>query len=216
MRVVLLGPPGAGKGTQAQMLKTEYAMAYISTGDIFRANMKNGTPLGRKAQEYMNVGRLVPDEITIAMAWDRIDQEDCKNGFLLDGFPRTIPQAEALDQGLKERGLKLDAVISIEVPSSILVDRISGRRTCLNCGASFHVATKPPKVDGICDLCGQKLVQREDDNKEAVRTRIKVYESQTAPLVEYYEKQGILLHINGDQAVDDVFTSIQSELNGVL
>ncbi|MDD7543969.1 MAG: adenylate kinase [Peptoniphilaceae bacterium] len=216
MRVVLLGPPGAGKGTQAQMLKTEYAMAYISTGDIFRANMKNGTPLGRKAQEYMNVGRLVPDEITIAMAWDRIDQEDCKNGFLLDGFPRTIPQAEALDQGLKERGLKLDAVISIEVPSSILVDRISGRRTCLNCGASFHVATKPPKVDGICDICGQKLVQREDDNKEAVRTRIKVYESQTAPLVEYYEKQGILLHINGDQAVDDVFTSIQSELNGVL
>ncbi|MCI6659943.1 MAG: adenylate kinase [Peptoniphilaceae bacterium] len=216
MRVVLLGPPGAGKGTQAQMLKTEYAMAYISTGDIFRANMKNGTPLGRKAQEYMNVGRLVPDEITIAMAWDRMDQEDCKNGFLLDGFPRTIPQAEALDQGLKERGLKLDAVISIEVPSSILVDRISGRRTCLNCGASFHVATKPPKVDGICDICGQKLVQREDDKKEAVCTRIKVYESQTAPLVEYYEKQGILLHINGDQAVDDVFTSIQSELNGVL
>lgn len=212
MRLVLLGPPGAGKGTQAKKLQQKFNLTHISTGDIFRANIKNKTELGQEVEKYTSAGKLVPDALTIAMLWDRLDQEKEKN-FLLDGFPRTIAQADALKEGLAQRNCPLDAVLSIEVDEAVLVERLAGRRTCPQCGASYHVQDAPPKQEGICDTCGSELVQRPDDTRETVQNRIDVYRRQTEPLVAYYEKEGILFHINGNQSVDAVFGAIQAALN---
>lgn len=211
MRLVLLGPPGAGKGTQAKMLEERYHLSHISTGDIFRANIKNQTDLGKKVESYLSSGQLVPDELTIAMLWDRLDREGDK-GFLLDGFPRTLEQADALKAGLAKRACPLDAVISIEVEEKVLVKRLAGRRTCPQCGASFHITDQPPQKEGICDVCGTSLIQRTDDTEETVQNRIAVYRKQTEPLVAYYDKEGILVHINGDQPVESVFHAIEEAL----
>ncbi|WP_071705391.1 adenylate kinase [Murdochiella vaginalis] len=211
MRLVLLGPPGAGKGTQAKMLEERYHLSHISTGDIFRANIKNQTELGKKVESYLSSGQLVPDELTIAMLWDRLDREGDK-GFLLDGFPRTLEQADALKAGLAKRACPLDAVISIEVEEKVLVKRLAGRRTCPQCGASFHITDQPPQKEGICDVCGTSLIQRTDDTEETVQNRIAVYRKQTEPLVAYYDKEGILVHINGDQPVESVFHAIEEAL----
>lgn len=192
MRLILLGPPGAGKGTQAKRVIEEFDIPHISTGDIFRKNIKEKTELGQKVEGLLAEGKLVPDELTIEIVWDRLDQEDCKNGFLLDGFPRTIPQAEALDEGLAKRGLKLDRVLNIDVDKDSLVKRLSGRRVCPNCGASYHIDNNPPKVEGICDVCQTPVIQREDDKEQTVLDRIKVYDSQTKPLVDFYNKQDLV------------------------
>lgn len=204
MRLILLGAPGAGKGTQAVEIKEKLNIPHISTGDIFRANIKNNTKLGQQAKKYMDEGKLVPDELTIELVRDRLKKDDAKVGFLLDGFPRTIPQAEALDEILKESGIKLDKVINIDVDKSVLVERITGRRVCKDCKASFHIAFNPPKVDGKCDHCGGELVTRADDNEETVRERIGVYENETAPLIDYYNKQGLVLTVNGNQSPKEV------------
>ncbi|TKW76092.1 MAG: adenylate kinase, partial [Staphylococcus hominis] len=195
MRLILLGPPGAGKGTQAKRVIEEFDIPHISTGDIFRKNIKEKTELGQKVEGLLAEGKLVPDELTIEIVWDRLDQEDCKNGFLLDGFPRTIPQAEALDEGLAKRGLKLDRVLNIDVDKDSLVKRLSGRRVCPNCGASYHIDNNPPKVEGICDVCQTPVIQREDDKEQTVLDRIKVYDSQTKPLVDFYNKQDLVFTV---------------------
>lgn len=213
MRLVLLGPPGAGKGTQATGISEKYKIVHISTGDIFRYNIKNQTPLGQEVKSYLDAGQLVPDELTVQIVWDRLDQEDCKNGFLLDGFPRTIAQAEALDRGLAERGLALDRVINIDVESDVLVRRLSGRRVCAACGATYHAENNPPKVPGVCDVCGGEVIQRADDAEETVQKRIEVYEKQTAPLIRYYEDQGLLFTVDGKLPIDTVQNTIFSELN---
>lgn len=212
MRVVLLGPPGAGKGTQAQILEENYGMVHISTGDIFRQNIKDETELGKKVKSYLAAGQLVPDALTIDLVWDRLDQADCAKGYLLDGFPRTITQAEALDAGLKEREQKLDYVIDIQVDRKILVRRLAGRRVCKNCGATFHVDNKPPEKEGVCDVCGGELIQREDDKPATVEDRIQVYETQTAPLIAYYESHGNLITVDGAQPVDEVTKVIQEAI----
>lgn len=212
MRLVLLGPPGAGKGTQAKKLVERFHLSHISTGDIFRENIKNQTELGKKVESYLSSGRLVPDELTIAMLWDRLDREG-EQGFLLDGFPRTLEQADALKAGLAERGRPLDAVLSIEVAEQVLVKRLAGRRTCPHCGASFHITDQPPQKEGICDTCGTSLIQRPDDSEETVQNRIDVYREQTEPLVAYYEKEGILVHVDGDRPVDIVFHAIEAAIN---
>ncbi|TQQ84317.1 adenylate kinase [Peptacetobacter hominis] len=212
MRIILLGPPGAGKGTQAANIVEKYAIPHISTGDIFRKNIKEGTELGKKAKEYMDQGLLVPDELTCGLVADRISQDDCKNGFMLDGFPRNIAQAEQLDKYLSEAGTKLDKIVNIEVDKSILVGRAVGRRICKSCGATFHVEFNPTKVEGICDKCGAELHQRADDNEETVSKRIQVYLDETKPLVGYYNKQGIVADINGDQAIEKVFADIVDAL----
>lgn len=217
MRIVLLGPPGAGKGTQASRISETYQIPHISTGDIFRANMKNETPLGLKAKEYMNNGQLVPDSLVIDMVSDRLQQEDVKKadyGYLLDGFPRTVAQAESLDEINKNNDGGLNFVINLEVPFDILIDRISGRRICPVCQATYHISNNKPKLDGICDLDGAKLFQREDDQEETVKNRIKVYQDQTEPLIDYYKDSGILVNINGLQHMDDVFTDIKKILDG--
>ena len=208
LRTVLLGPPGAGKGTQAVKIVEKYNIPHISTGDIFRENIKNGTELGKKAQEYMNKGELVPDELVIDLATDRLLADDCKNGFLLDGFPRTVYQAEKLDEFLAAHGQKLDTVIDIEVEKEELVTRITGRRVCKACGASFHVVNVPPKKEGICDLCGGELFQRADDTVEAVETRVAEYNEKTKPLVDYYTKAGNVVTIDGALPLDTVFAEI--------
>lgn len=212
MRLVLLGPPGAGKGTQAKKLVERFHLSHISTGDIFRENIKNQTELGKKVESYLSSGRLVPDELTIAMLWDRLDREG-EQGFLLDGFPRTLDQADALKAGLAERGRPLDAVLSIEVAEQVLVKRLAGRRTCPHCGASFHIIDQPPQKEGVCDTCGTSLIQRPDDSEETVQKRIDVYREQTEPLVAYYEKEGILVHVDGDRPVDIVFHAIEAAIN---
>ena len=212
MRAVLLGPPGAGKGTQAVRLVEKYGVPQISTGDIFRANIKAGTELGKKAQEYTNSGRLVPDELVCDLVKDRLMQDDCKNGYLLDGFPRTIFQAEQLDKFLAEMGQKLDAVINFEVGNEVLIERLTGRRVCKGCGESCHVKFAPPKVDGVCDKCGGELEQRKDDSRETAENRLSVYEESTAPLIEYYSKSGALKNFNADQDPDVVFAEIVAEL----
>ncbi len=211
MRLVLLGPPGAGKGTQAQRLEQELGLVHISTGDIFRANIKNKTPLGQKVEAYLSEGKLVPDELTIDLIWDRLEQE-ADRGYLLDGFPRTIPQAEAFTRGLNERGTELDAAILIDVAEPVLVQRLAGRRTCPKCGATYHVQDAPPKEEGICDVCGTPLVQREDDREETVQNRITVYQESTEPLIDYYEQEGKLIRIDGDRSADEVFASIRAAL----
>jgi adenylate kinase len=212
LRTVLLGPPGAGKGTQAVKIVEKYNIPHISTGDIFRENIKNGTEFGKKAQEYMNKGELVPDELVIDLATDRLLADDCRNGFLLDGFPRTVYQAEKLDEFLEAHGQKLDTVIDIEVEKEELVTRITGRRVCKACGASFHVVNIPPKKEGICDLCGGELFQRADDTVDAVETRVAEYNEKTKPLVDYYTKAGNVVTIDGALPLDTVFAEIVKAL----
>ena len=208
MKIIMLGAPGAGKGTQAKQIADKYSIPHISTGDIFRANIKNGTELGKKAKQYMDQGALVPDELTCDLVMDRIQQDDCKNSFVLDGFPRTIPQAEALDAALGKINEKMDYAIDVDVPDENIVNRMSGRRACLNCGATYHLISIPPKVEGICDRCGSEIVLREDDKPETVQKRLKVYHEQTQPLIDYYKNQGILKSVDGTQPMDEVFKAI--------
>ncbi len=212
LNIVLLGPPGAGKGTQAELIVKKYGIPQISTGDIFRANIKNGTELGKKAKEYMDKGELVPDELVVDLVKDRLEQDDCKDGFMLDGFPRTVFQAEELTKIMGAKNLSIDYVLNIDVAPEKLIDRIAGRRVCKSCGATFNVNTKPTAKEGICDTCGGEVYQRADDNRETVENRINVYFAQTAPLIEYYEKAGVLATVNGDQAMNDVFSDITKVL----
>ena len=212
MKIIMLGAPGAGKGTQAKQIAGKYSIPHISTGDIFRANIKNGTDLGKKAKEYMDQGLLVPDELTCDLVMDRIQQDDCVNGFVLDGFPRTIPQAEALDAALEKIGQHMDYAIDVDVPDDNIVNRMSGRRACLDCGATYHVVSLPPKTEGKCDHCGSDLVLREDDKPETVQKRLSVYHDQTQPLIDYYKKQGILKSVDGTQPMEAVFTAITDNL----
>ncbi len=208
MKIIMLGAPGAGKGTQAKRLAEKFTIPHISTGDIFRANIKNGTELGKKAKGYMDQGLLVPDELVVDLVVDRIKQADCEKGYILDGFPRTIPQAEALDNALKAIDEKVDFAVNVEVPDSDIVSRMSGRRACLNCGATYHVVTIPTKVEGICDTCGSEIVLREDDKPETVLKRLEVYHNQTQPLIDYYTKQGILKEVDGRKNMTDTFEDI--------
>ena len=208
VKIVLLGPPGAGKGTQAKSISNRYSIPHISTGDIFRKNISEETPLGIQAKQYIDNGQLVPDEVTINMVKDRLTWEDCKNGYLLDGFPRTIPQAEALDKALAELGQKMDYAIDVDVPDENIVNRMSGRRACLKCGATYHIVYAAPKTENVCDTCGETLVLRDDDKPETVSKRLKVYHEQTQPLIDYYTKQGVLKTVDGTCALDEVFKAI--------
>lgn len=208
MKIIMLGAPGAGKGTQAKQIADKYSIPHISTGDIFRANLKAGTELGKKAKEYMDQGLLVPDELTCDLVMDRIAQDDCKNGFVLDGFPRTIPQAEALDAALTKINQKMDYAIDVDVPDENIVNRMSGRRACLNCGATYHIVSIPTKVEGVCDRCGNPVVLRDDDQPKTVKKRLNVYHEQTQPLIDYYQKQGILKSVDGTQPMESVFSAI--------
>ena len=208
MKIIMLGAPGAGKGTQAKKIAEKYQIPHISTGDIFRANIKGGTELGMKAKTFMDQGMLVPDEITIGMLMDRIGQEDCANGYVLDGFPRTIPQAESLTKALAERGEKVDYAINVDVPDENIINRMSGRRACLGCGATYHIKFNPPVKEGVCDTCGQELVLRDDDRPETVKKRQDVYHQQTQPLIDYYKNAEVLAEVDGTQPMDAVFQGI--------
>lgn len=208
MKIIMLGAPGAGKGTQAKSIAQRYGLPHISTGDIFRANIKNGTELGKKAKAYMDQGMLVPDELTLELIMDRFGQDDCQKGYVLDGFPRTIPQAEALTAALSEKGEAIDYAIDIAVPDEAIVSRMSGRRACLTCGATYHVAFNPPEKEGVCNVCGAQLVQRDDDKPETVKKRLKVYHEQTQPLIEYYKEQGVLRQVDGTRTMEQVFEEI--------
>lgn len=212
MKLLIMGRPGAGKGTQAVNIKEYFNIPHISTGDMFRAAIKNQTKLGVTAKSYMDKGLLVPDEVTIGIVQERLLEDDCKNGFLLDGFPRTIAQAEALESFLEANGIKLDAVLDINVPAEILVRRMVGRRVCKGCGATFHVEFNAPKVEGVCDVCGTPLIQRADDTEETAVNRLSVYDNNTAPLLEFYAKQNILKTVNGDQSLDKVFEDVKTVL----
>ena len=211
MKIVLLGPPGAGKGTQAEVLTKKLLVPHISTGDMFRAAIKNGTAMGIEAKSYMDRGQLVPDEVTVGIIKDRIAQPDCSGGFLLDGFPRTIAQAEALDKLLEDKG-GLDAVLNISVPLEKLVERLTGRRMCRKCGAIYHMLYNAPAKEGVCDACGGELYQRDDDKLETVTNRLDVYEAQTAPLIGFYEQQGKLFTVNGDQPINAVLADLGKAL----
>lgn len=208
MKIIMLGAPGAGKGTQAKMIAGKYAIPHISTGDIFRANISQGTELGMEAKKYMDQGLLVPDELTVKILLDRVAQDDCKNGYVLDGFPRTIPQAEVLDKALTEPGDKVDYAINVDVPDENIITRMSGRRACLKCGATYHVKYNAPRVEDVCDACGDKLVLRDDDQPETVKKRLNVYHDQTQPLIEYYNKKDILKEVDGTADMKDVFNAI--------
>lgn len=208
MKIIMLGAPGAGKGTQAKRIAAKYGIPHISTGDIFRANLKNETELGKKAKEYMDQGLLVPDELTLELVMDRFTQDDCKNGYVLDGFPRTIPQAEALTKALADKQDAVDYAVNVDVPDEAIVSRMSGRRACLNCGGTYHVEFNPTKVEDICDACGGQLVLREDDKPETVLKRLNVYHEQTQPLIDYYNGQDILREVDGTQDMEDVFRAI--------
>lgn len=212
MRLVLLGPPGVGKGTQASNIVSKYRIPHISTGDILRENIKNGTELGKEAKSYMDKGLLVPDDLVVSLMEDRLKEDDCSNGFLLDGFPRTIEQAKALDDVLNNLGMKLTKVINLKASDKILINRITGRRICKKCGATYHIDNNPPKVQDVCDIDNELLYQREDDTVETVKTRINVYEEQTKPLIDYYNKQALLLNIDGTNSIDDIFEEIVSEI----
>lgn len=214
MRAILLGPPGAGKGTQAETIVSEFKIPHISTGDIFRANIKNETPLGKKVKDYLGKGELVPDSLTVEIVEDRLKQSDCKDGFLLDGFPRTLDQAKALEEVLAKIGTKLDSVINIKVDSKLLVERACGRRICKTCGSTYHVEFNKPKEEGICDKCGSKLTQRPDDNEKTVENRINIYNEQTAPLIDFYSEKGIVIDINGEQSIEKVGMEVISKLRG--
>lgn len=208
MKIVMLGAPGAGKGTQAKKIADKYQIPHISTGDIFRANIKSGTDLGLKAKSFMDQGLLVPDEITIGMLMDRIKQDDCENGYVLDGFPRTIPQAESLTKALMAFGQKIDYAIDIDVPDENIISRMSGRRACVTCGATYHIVFAPPAKEGICDVCGSQLILRDDDKPETVQKRLAVYHDQTKPLIDYYRNEGVLAEVDGTQEMETVFQSI--------
>ena len=208
MKIIMLGAPGAGKGTQAKMIAEKYNIPHISTGDIFRANIKEGTPLGKEAKGYMDKGQLVPDELTVRILLDRVASDDCNNGYVLDGFPRTIPQAEVLDSELDKLGDKVDFAINVDVPDENIVRRMGGRRACVTCGATYHIEHVPPKKEGICDKCGSELILRDDDKPETVQKRLSVYHEQTQPLIEYYDKKGILKTVDGTVDMMDVFGAI--------
>ncbi len=212
LNIVLLGPPGAGKGTQAERIVEKYGIPQISTGDIFRANIKEGTELGKKAKSYMDKGELVPDELVVDLVKDRLEKDDCGGGFMLDGFPRTVFQAEELDKIMSGKGIEINFVLNIDVESDKLIDRISGRRVCRACGATYNIVSKPTAKEGVCDSCGGEVYQRADDTKETVENRINVYFSQTAPLIDYYKKSGVLVSVNGDQPMDAVFAEIVKTL----
>ncbi|MCR4648147.1 MAG: adenylate kinase [Lachnospiraceae bacterium] len=212
MKIVMLGAPGAGKGTQAKMIADKYSIPHISTGDIFRANIKEGTELGLEAKSYMDQGKLVPDELTVKILLDRVAKDDCANGYVLDGFPRTIPQAKVLKDALEKQGDKIDFAIDVDVPDENIVKRMSGRRACVTCGATYHIEHVPPKKEGICDKCGSELILRDDDKPETVLNRLKVYHEQTQPLIEFYTNEGILKEVDGTIDVKDVFASITSIL----
>lgn len=212
MKLLIMGPPGAGKGTQAEVLVKELNITHISTGDMFRAAIKEGTDMGKKAKEYMDKGALVPDEVVVGMVKDRLLKPDCAAGFLLDGFPRTLEQAKALDATLQAMDIKLDSVINIAVPREKLMARLTGRRVCRGCGASYHMLFNKPEVEGKCNSCGGELYQRSDDNEEAVGNRLDVYEAQTQPLIDYYAAQRLLLNINGDQEIKKVLEDILTTL----
>ena len=213
MKIIMLGAPGAGKGTQADMIAKKYDIPHISTGDIFRANIKNGTELGMEAKKYMDQGKLVPDELTVRILLDRVAKDDCKNGYVLDGFPRTIPQAEVLKDALAKQNDKIDFAIDVDVPDENIVKRMSGRRACVTCGATYHIEHVPPKKEGICDKCGSELILRDDDKPETVLNRLKVYHEQTQPLIDFYNKEGILKTVDGTIDVKDVFANIVAILN---
>ena len=208
MKIIMLGAPGAGKGTQAKMIAAKYGIPHISTGDIFRANIKNGTELGAKAKEYMDKGLLVPDELVVDLVIDRFKEPDCEKGYVLDGFPRTIPQAEALDKALTAIGESVDYAINVEVPDENIVRRMGGRRACVGCGATYHIVYSPTKVEGKCDTCGGDLIIRDDDKPETVQKRLSVYHEQTQPLIDYYKAQNILKTVDGTQPMEKVFADI--------
>ena len=208
MKIIMLGAPGAGKGTQAKKIAEVCKIPHISTGDIFRANIKNGTELGAKAKTYMDKGLLVPDELVCDLVVDRIQQDDCKNGFILDGFPRTIPQAEALKAALTAIEEKMEYANDIDDPDENIINRMAGRRACVGCGATYHVEFNPTKVEGVCDVCGEKLILRDDDKPETVKKRLDVYHEQTQPLIDFYKKEGILVTVDGTQSMDKVFEDI--------
>ena len=212
MKIIMLGAPGAGKGTQAKMLADKYKIPHVSTGDIFRANIKNGTELGTKAKVYMDQGMLVPDELTCDLVVDRIKQDDCKDGYILDGFPRTIPQAECLDKALDALNDKIDFAVNVEVPDENIIRRMSGIRACLSCGRTYHIVYNPPKEEGICDECKKELVLRDDDKPETVEKRLKVYHEQTQPLIDYYRNKGVLAEVDGTRDMQEVFTAITDVL----
>jgi adenylate kinase len=212
MKIIMLGAPGAGKGTQAKKIAEKYSIPHISTGDIFRANIKGGTELGMKAKSYMDQGQLVPDEVTINMLLDRISAADCENGYVLDGFPRTIPQAESLTKALDARGEKIDYAIDVDVQDQAIVTRMSGRRACVNCGATYHIVYNAPKKEGVCDACGDNLVLRDDDKPETVQKRLTVYHDQTQPLIDYYKNAGVLKSVDGTKDLNDVFADITAFL----
>lgn len=213
LHIILMGLPGAGKGTQAEKINEKYNIPHISTGDMFRLAIKEGTPLGKQAKQYLDDGALVPDEVTNGIVEERLAMDDCKNGFLLDGFPRTIPQAEALRDIVEKLGKKLDYVIHVDVPKEKLLERLTGRRVCPSCGTTYHIMYNPPKQEGVCDKDGTELVQRDDDTEETVQKRLDVNIEQTKPLLDFYEKEGILLTVNGDQEIEAVFSEIERQLN---
>ena len=208
MKIIMLGAPGAGKGTQAKKIAAKFSIPHISTGDIFRANIKNGTELGKKAKTYMDQGLLVPDELVVDLVVDRVNQDDCRDGYVLDGFPRTIPQAEALDKALAKLGQKVDFAIDVDVPDENIVRRMGGRRACVTCGATYHLECAPTKKDGVCDTCGGELILRDDDKPETVEKRLGVYHEQTQPLIDYYTNAGILKTVDGTVDIEDVFRAI--------
>lgn len=208
MKLIMLGAPGAGKGTQAKKIAEKYNIPHISTGDIFRANIKNGTELGQRAKTYMDQGLLVPDELVVDLVMDRFAQPDCENGYVLDGFPRTIPQAEALDAALEKAGAKVDYAINVEVPDENIINRMSGRRACVGCGATYHMVHIPPKTEGVCDKCQKELILRDDDKPETVKKRLDVYHEQTQPLMDYYMEKGVLVEVDGTVAMEEVFDAI--------
>ena len=208
LKIIMLGAPGAGKGTQAKKIAAKYSIPHISTGDILRANIKNNTELGQKAKTYMDKGELVPDELVVDLIMDRFKEPDCANGYVLDGFPRTIPQAEALDKALNAQNESVDYAINVEVPDENIINRMSGRRACVGCGATYHIQFNPTKVEGVCDVCGEKLILRDDDKPETVKNRLSVYHEQTQPLIDYYAKKSILAEVDGTKDMEDVFNAI--------
>lgn len=212
MKIIMLGAPGAGKGTQAKKIAAQYAIPHISTGDIFRANIKNNTELGQKAKVYMDKGELVPDNLVVDLIMDRFGQPDCADGYVLDGFPRTIPQAEALDTALNEKGEHVDYAVNVEVPDENIIRRMSGRRACVGCGATYHIQYNPTKVADVCDVCGEKLILRDDDQPQTVQNRLSVYHEQTQPLIDYYAEKGVLAEVDGTKDMEEVFSDITAIL----
>lgn len=215
MKIIMLGAPGAGKGTQAIRIAEKYSLPHISTGDIFRYNIKNATELGKKAKEYIDSGRLVPDELTVDILLDRISRDDCKSGYILDGYPRTILQAEMLERELSKNGSKIDYAINVVVPDDEIISRISGRRTCLSCGETYHIVHNNTKVDGVCDKCNSELIQRQDDKEETVKNRLKVYHSETKPLEDFYKDRGVYREVDGRKSMEEVFSDICNILSDI-